>query len=349
MQQMHRIHHVGFPQVTRRPVSSRRKGVDADPMERIDRLLIDQSGVVARRQLFEAGLRAHDVARAVRRRDLNPLLRGVYLHHTGPPTWHQRSWAAVLYAWPAALTHGSSLRAAEGPGRRELDQSLIEVLVDSRRHLMGQPGLRIIRSRGFDQRVQWNAGPPRTRYEDATLDVAAESRDRTAIIAALSAACGGRRTTAARLLTCAEGRSRLPDREWITEVLADVASGTCSVLEHGYLHRVQRAHALPEGARQVSHRHGSFSGYSDVEHDEYGLIVELDGRIWHSTAAARDADLDRDLSSAAVDDAQTLRLGYRQVFDQPCRTASQVGAVLARRGWSGPVRRCPLCAEQRVA
>jgi len=47
-------------------------------------------------QALAAGLVDHDLQRLVRRRDLTRLLRGVYVDHTGEPTWQQRAWAAVL-------------------------------------------------------------------------------------------------------------------------------------------------------------------------------------------------------------------------------------------------------------
>lgn len=313
-------------------------------MDQIAELLSAQAGVVARRQLFEAGMTSDDLARAVRREELSPLLRGVYLHRTGPPTWHQRSWAAVLYAWPAALTHSSALRAAEGPGRRDQDESTIEVLVDSRRHLMGQPGLRIIRSRGFDRRVLWSTGPPRTSCAEATLDLATEAPDRATVLTALLDACGGRRTTAARLLVCAEARTQLSDRGWISAVLADLAHGTCVVLEDGYRHLVQRPHGLPDGAPAAFGPQGVFGGQSDIEHAAYGLTVSLDGRARPGATAAAGAGAAR-----ATEGRLLPALGYHDVFDDPCGTAARVGEVLSRCGWSGQTRQCPQCRKRQVA
>lgn len=41
-------------------------------------------------------------------------------------------------------------------------------------------------------------------------------------------------------------------RAWLRDVLEDVALGTCSLLEHGYLTRVERPHGLPRCLRQVA-------------------------------------------------------------------------------------------------
>jgi hypothetical protein len=92
-------------------------------------------------------------------------------------------------------------------------------------------------------------------------------------------------------------------------VLSDVAQGTCSVLEHGYLTRVERPHGLPTGRRQVSARLESRSMWRDVTYEEWGFLVELDGRLGHNATRDRNRDLDRDLDALATQDLTTVRLG----------------------------------------
>ncbi|MDP2772567.1 MAG: hypothetical protein Q8O61_03340, partial [Nocardioides sp.] len=191
-----------------------------------------------------------------------------------------------------------------------------------------------------EERVQWNLGPPRVRYDDAIIDVAADACTDLDAVAALADACGSRRTTAARLLDTLDQRRRVPRRTWLEGVLGDVAQGTCSVLEHGYLDLVERPHGLPEGRRQASHRHQGSAVYRDVDYD--GLVVELDGRLFHDSTHARDLDLERDLD-AAVGGAETIRLGYGQVFERGCTTAAKLGLVLQRRGWDRRWTSCPDC------
>ncbi len=100
--------------------------------------------------------------------------------------------------------------------------------------------------------MQWNLSPPRVRYEHAAIDVAAGSLDDFAAVAVLAQAVQSRRTTARRMLAAMEERERLPRRAWVAGVLCDVSEGTCSVLERGYLTRVERPHGLPRGRRQVA-------------------------------------------------------------------------------------------------
>jgi hypothetical protein len=206
----------------------------------------------------------------------------------------------------------------------------------------------VLRTDRLHEQVLWNVGPPRLRYEEAAIDVAAGASSDFQALDALSRAIQSRRTTARHLLAAAQGRSRLSRRAWIESVLEDVAEGVCSVLEHGYLHRVERPHGLGDPSRQVVDRLGAGSVYRDVRYG-CGLVVELDGRLFHDTTLQRDRDFDRDLDVAAGG-ASTLRLSYGQVFERPCWTAVRVGHVLQRHGWRGrPVACGAGCLIARAA
>ncbi len=307
-----------------------------------DELIGLQSGVVSRRQILGLGLLPHDLRRMERQRELVRVHPRVYLNHTGPLTWLQRAWAGVLFAWPAALTHDSAIRAVDGPGRRGRDDHVIHLAIDRDRSLIMPPGLRLHRLADFHDKVQWNASPPRLRLEEATIDVAAESRDDFDAISTLAAAVQSRRTHPARLLSALDGRTRLARREFLASVLQDIEAGTCSVLEQGYLDVVERPHGLPAASRQVrDSRNGTV--YRDVVYVDLDQIIELDGRLFHDSAESRDADLERDLD-AAVAGLATLRLGWGQVFRTGCRTAVRIGRLLEARGWAAQAHPCPDCA-----
>lgn len=306
------------------------------------RLLSDQSGVVARRQVLAAGAGPHDLARWIRRKELTPWLPGVYVDHTGPATWLQRAWAGVLYPVPAALTHETAMRAAEGPGSLRGERT-IHVAIDISRRVRPQPGLVVHRVTALDERVQWHLGPPRVRYDQAAIDVAADAPSDLAAIAVLAAPCQSRRTTARRLLVAVERRRRLTRRKWLIDVLSDVAAGTCSVLEHAHLTKVERPHGLIAARRQLRSVLGSGAVYRDVQYAG-GLVVELDGRLFHDTAQQRDRDFERDLDTA-VRGLDTRRISWGQVFERPCRTAHRIGMLLQQRGWTGDLLRCPQCGN----
>lgn len=312
-------------------------------MDRIRDLLRNQNGIVNRHQALECGLSDNDLRRLLRKRELRKVHPGVYADHTGPLTWHQRSWAAVLHAWPAALSHESVLRAAQGPGHRNsFDDGPIHVATGPGRTLAQPEGVVLHRTRNLSANVQWNRSPPRLRIEQAALDMAAEARSEFDLVAVLADVVSARLTTADRLIAALADRTRIARRAFLENVLADVQAGTCSVLEHGYLSRIERAHGLPIADRQaIDLSRGTL--YRDVLYEEFDQIVELDGRIFHSGSRKRDQDLDRDLE-AAVDHLTAVRLGWGQVFDRPCETAANIAAILRARGWNGTMRRCPECS-----
>jgi hypothetical protein len=79
----------------------------------------------------------------------------------------------------------------------------------------------------------------------------------------------------------------------------------------------------------------------DVEYDEFGVIVELDGRRGH-IELGRFRDMCRD-NVAVADGRLTLRYGAYDLYQRPCEIAAQVGQVLRARGWDGAVTRCAWC------
>ncbi len=102
-------------------------------------------------------MRSHDIRRLLRRNEWAPVHDGIYVNHTGPLTWWQRAWAAVLYAAPAALCLESAL-TDEG--------AVIHVAVSRDRGVLAEPyGVRIHHVAHLQERVLWHVGPPRLRFD----------------------------------------------------------------------------------------------------------------------------------------------------------------------------------------
>jgi hypothetical protein len=83
-------------------------------------------------------------------------------------------------------------------------------------------GYRLHRLAHLEDKVRWNTSPPRMMVEEAALDVAAARPTEFGAIEVLADVCQQRRTTAARMLTALEGRSRLRRRRWLSDVLRDI-------------------------------------------------------------------------------------------------------------------------------
>ena len=268
---------------------------------------------------------------AVRRRELTRVARGMYLGHTGDPTWEQRVWAACLRHAPAVADAVTTLALhdlRERPARPG-------VVVAANRYVTGG---KVSRTRSFAEQARLDLHPPQLRLEHAAVVHAAELADEQALVGLLSDVVGSRRTTAARLREEASAASRLRNRALVGAVLADLEAGASSNLERLYLQRVERAHGLPVADRQVRTRVGGSWTYRDVEYLDGLLVVELDGRLGHDTSADRWADAERDLTTTLLG-GRTLRLVWQQVLE-PCRSAAVVGRLLGAVGWEGRPTDC---------
>jgi hypothetical protein len=290
--------------------------------------------VVHRRQLRALGLTMPQVETLLRRRSLTAVHPGVYVDHTGTPSHAQRCWAAVLYAERAALAGRHAL-----PDPPTSPAEPIEVAIDWSRRVHTRRGIRVHRMRDLDTHVSWNRSPPRVHLETAALVEADRARTDHEAIALLCQLVGSRRTTAARLAACLAERPRHARRRLVAALIDDLAAGTHSVLEHGFLDRVLRPHGLPlPTRRQASVRGRRGPEYRDTHFEELDTHVELDGGH-HDGSSQKDADADRDLQDIAGG-LVAPRLRYAQVFGWPCRTARLLGVFFASRGWTGRPRPC---------
>ncbi|WP_202033191.1 type IV toxin-antitoxin system AbiEi family antitoxin domain-containing protein [Nocardioides sp. WS12] len=301
-------------------------------------LVREQHGVVSRQQLLALGATDHDIARMVRRRELTAPCPGVYVDHTGRLTRAQREWVALFTCAPAALSHESAMPGGDPP--------VVHVCVGPDRTVRRMAGVVVHRTAHLATRVDWRRRPPRMAPEHATVDVM-ESRIRSGDVAgayaALTRACYTREVGPPILRSALAHRARVTRRALIAGMIDDVEHGANSVLERGYLQLVERAHGLPRARRQQASHATGRKTVQDVRYEEFGVIVEPDGRAFHDSPEARDVDARRDLAERAVSEAVTLRVTYGLVFNDGCRTARWIATILQRRGWNGVLQRCPRC------
>lgn len=204
---------------------------------------------------------------------------------------------------------------------------------------MPQPGIVVHRMRGLELKA-YGGTPPRLKVEDNALAMAGEAKSEIDAIARVAEVAGRAYVTAATLQAALDRAHSLRRRKLIQGLLDDLASGTHSVLEHGYLTRVERAHGLPEGRRQAPRIGATGNQFRDVEYEAYALVVELDGALGRDSWRDQARDADRSLDDLAELGTVTARLRFHQVFDTPCQTAARIGRILARNGWRGEPRPC---------
>lgn len=211
-----------------------------------------QCDVLSRRQLIAHGVTGNDIARLVRQRRLARIGNGIFVTHTGPLTRAQQEWSALLRYEPAALTGVSALAAwkVRAPWIQGRDPR-VHLVVDGSRHPDQIAGAVLTRSHHFSRIARTELSPPRVELETAALDAASCAVDDSQRVAILSDVCQQRRTTVPRLVDALGLLPRLRHREFISELLLDVAEGAYSVLEHRYLRDVERAHGIPRPRRQV--------------------------------------------------------------------------------------------------
>lgn len=308
---------------------------------RVRALLTAQAGVITRRQLAGLGVNDADIARLVRHKTLCRLSAGVYCESSGTLTPLQRAWWACLHYADGAIADVSALQLGrDGSGGRLTLP--IEVALPPGRGGLPLPGVALHRVSRIDE-FAVRAGLPRMRAEHAALRVASRADGPDAVVATLADAVNWRATTPKRMRDALPDLPRLPQRRLIAEVVDDLVAGACSVLERGYL-LAERAHGLPTGERQEPRKSAAGWEFRDVVYAAYGLVVELDGRVFHSGKVARDRDMARDLDDL-LQGRDAARLGYAQVFGTACDTATKVATLLQQRGWQGvPVPCGPGCS-----
>jgi hypothetical protein len=295
-----------------------------------------QANVFSRTQALRGGYPASAIDARVQRATWRTLYPGVYVSAVSDLRVTGRLWAAVLYAGRGAVLSHETAAWLHGFGGRPADA--IHVTIPGDRRVREPDGIRIHRSgRVFDAAMRYE-NPPRTSATETVLDLVNESGSFADVCGWIARAISAEVTDEERVLAAIQKRNRLRWRKELTPIIEAAASGDASALETRYTFVVERRHRLPESERQVPFANADgCTGRRDRLYREYGVIVELDGRLGHEGEnVKKDKARDR---AAAVAGQQTLRLGWE---DMTCTSAGEVAAVLQIRGWTGTPRPCSL-------
>ena len=304
------------------------------------RLARCQAGVVTREEVVGSGLATHVLGRLSRSGEWQRLGQGVFLTTPGPVPWEASAWAGVLLGGDQARLGPASSGHLHGLVTPAPDP--VDVLVPFEKGVRVRGPWTFSRERRGTRSARTTGSPPRLLATDTVLDLGSACGEGE-LVDLVIRATAQRVVTAASLATALAHRSRHPHPRLLETLLTDVAEGTESQLELSYLREVERAHGLPEGKRQRCR--GGLRHRTDVGYDDYGLLVELDGRLGHDGAGRfRDMRRDNEFTLRAL---LTLRYGWFDVVDRPCEVAFQVWTVAAGRGWTEAFGRCSRC--ERVA
>jgi hypothetical protein len=291
----------------------------------VARLAEEQHGVVARAQLLGLGVGSRAIEHRLAEGRLHSVYRGVYA--VGHRVLSQRGrWMAAVLAHGegAVLSHRS---AGTLWGVLRWTPVRIGVTADRR---WAKPGVELHRSQvPQDERAARDAIPvttlPRTLLDLATC------LDRHALERAVERAEASRITDSLSIEDLLERYPRRPGTPALRTVLVDGRLGACitrSDLEDRFL-AFLAAHELPRPVVNVGVWAGGRWFECDCVWHSAGVIVELDGRETHATAAAfeRDRARDRALTAAGW---RVIRVTWRQLERDAAVLASELRSLLFR-------------------
>jgi hypothetical protein len=305
------------------------------------RLATAQAGVLTTPQALGLKMSRHTLARLAAEGIWQRLAPGLYLTKSGKPAWDALAWGGVLLGGPGARLGGTA--AAFGHGLIDDAPAPVEVLVPHGSPPRTRLHWSFVHERAGARSPKCTGSPPRLLVPDTVLDLCdgvAEQR----VVDLVTTAVQRRLTTPEHLRRALGRRARHAHRALLADLLTDVGEGAESPLEIRFLRDVERAHGLPRAARQVRSADGT--ARRDAYYEEFGVLVELDGRRGHE-GADRFRDMRRD--NAAVREALvTLRYGFGDVAGRPCAVAGELAEVLTVRGWTGILTPCPVCPPPAV-
>ena len=299
----------------------------------LERLARVQGGVLSRAQVLGCGVSDNVIDRLRANGLFGRIDRGLYSFPNVDPSWLGWVWAGVLLGGPDARAGGRT--AAGVLGLADELPKVIEIVTPAGIRPDARDWVTFRQERPGVRSISTRTEPPCTRIEDTVLDLC--QLGPAAAIQWITAAVQRRLTSPDKLRRTLADRKRVPNRKLLADIINDAADGVQSSLEYRYRHDVEQAHGLPRAARQPARvARGEFI---DVLYQEYGVVVELDGRIGH---VGRLRDRRRDNVHTKTG-SPSLRYGWTEVTQESCAVALEVADVLSGQGWSGYPIRCPQC------
>ncbi|MGH7575849.1 MAG: DUF559 domain-containing protein [Longimicrobiales bacterium] len=295
-----------------------------DIEEVIARFAARQHGVVARAQLLRAGVAADVVDYRLRTGRLRSIYRAVYV--AGPlPLPNAREMAAVLACGNgAAVSHRSAASLWQLLPRGD-EASVVEVAVKSGR-AGNRPGIRVHRLRTLRKdEVTTQDRIPVTTPARTLYDLGGVTTPR-ALERALAEAMARRVTTRSRMLSVLDCH---PKGRGVSALRALLESRpgpalTRSEAEERFLALVRKAR-LREPEVNVMAQGNNVDFYWRVDR----LVVEIDGRAYHSSPQAFERDHQRDATLVAAG-LRVMRVTWRQIVDEPEAVLVRLAQALAR-------------------
>ncbi len=292
----------------------------------IRQLSESQNGLVTGEQAVSAGLSRWVIRRRVGLGEWQCLGNDIYLIHGAPSAMvHLR--AAVL-ALPAVVSHQSAAQL-HGLGYGRFTGAVATVPI-RRTHRFS--GVQVHQSTDLDERyITHVAGLPVTNPIRTMFDLASVT-NLVRLRGMAQKALIGRRMTFEDLAAILEelGRRGRPGTARFRKLLEEVSPGFVvpeSVLEERMLALIT-ASDLPMPTLQMPLPWRSpVKGRVDFAFEDARLIIECDGRRWHTTMEAFENDRRRD-NLAQLNGWTVLRFTWKDLTETPARVLDQITRVL---------------------
>ena len=258
-----------------------------------------QHGLLSQRQLTELGVSRATVRNHLRARRWSQRTASVYSVTTGPLSWDQQLWRAVLHAGPGSLIGG--LTAAKVHGLRGWDREQITVLVDDSLSFDELDGVRFFRTRRLLAEMRADSRLPLCRLAPAVLLFAAHEPNRRTGHGAVAATVQQRLTTVPELASWLHRFRPLRGAKGFRALLDDLGSGAQSLAEVDLRRACRRFGLAPPDAQRPRRDRSGRRRYTDAEWtlpDGRTLVLEVDGAFHDDVLqAAADRARNRKLTS----------------------------------------------------
>lgn len=305
------------------------------PDARAARLAARQAGALSRAQAQSCGLTRRMIERRVASGRWTPVHRGIYAIAGVSPSWLTAVWVAVLAAGEGAVVSHETALLLHGMPERMVPRWPVKVTMPHGTHPR-LPGAVVhqLRDLAPEHVMQHRSGLVVATPARGIVDVSATVGERHLgrLVDDLIVA---RRVSQAQISRCLQDVARRgkPGVQALGRVLDDRGDGYVpphSELERA-LFQVLAAGGLPEPRRQVPlPGRGAIEGLVDAAYPDARLLLEADGRRWHTRVRDLVRDRLRDAEAARAG-WQTLRLLYEQITGDPDETCATVRDVRQAR------------------
>lgn len=288
-----------------------------DSYEKLGEILARQHGAIRRSQAIEAGLTPAKLATLVKTSHWSRSDRGIYVSASAPPTWRRQLWAAYLGRPDALVTGRSAAHLLEFAGVPPTQPELLLPFTGNARSQLAH----ITRSRLFSLVGHHTIDGLRVTNVAETLLVLGYRNPPAHIERWIDELMADGRLSASHfdLIFARLANARVRGLPALRRIVMardhDSYQPPTSQLER-LLYRLLEDDTLPPSARQLPFVFETVHATVDAYIPSWRMVVEADGRRWHTRKADFDRDRARD-NAAATRGIVVIRFTYRMLKSDP--------------------------------